>query len=264
MAHAPSHAPSHALPHDTQTFLSARRAFESVFLDVAKAKRNWQVVAFTALALLGLVTIAYVRLATTSRLVPYIVEVDQLGRAASFGPAAPLQRTDRRIIIAQLATFLRNVRTVVPSDPAQRDLIRRAYAFVDPQGAAFLNAYFSLPANDPRVLATRMTRTVEVSSLLPVPPSTPSAPTSTWKVQWTETEFPTLAGGLTRTAAWEGYLTVRVIPPAQADVIEDNPLGLYVTAITWTQITGALAVPDSSPTLPAHALSLSSGGSFVP
>lgn len=256
MGHAPSLA--------THTFLSARRAFESVFLDVAKAKRNWQVVAVTALALLSVVTLAYVRLATTSRLVPYIVEVDQLGRAMAFGPAAPLKLTDRRIIIAQLATFLRNVRTVVPSDPAQRDLIRRAYAFVDAHGAAFLNAYFSVPANDPRVLAARMARTVEVSSLLPVPPSTPSAPTSTWKVQWTETEFPTLAGGLMRTSAWEGYLTVRVIPPAQADVIEDNPLGLYVTAITWTQITGALAAPDSVPTPPAQASSLSSGGSFAP
>jgi type IV secretory pathway TrbF-like protein len=127
------------------------------------------------------------------------------------------------------------VRTVVPSADAQRDLIRRAYAFVDQRSAAFLNEYFANPANDPRVLGTRMTRLIEVTSVLPVP-GAPNDAMSTWKVQWTERELPTAAGMSARTSAWEGYLTVRTVPPQRGDVIEDNPLGLYVTTITWTQI----------------------------
>jgi type IV secretory pathway TrbF-like protein len=217
------------------TFLAARREFESVFMNLARAKRNWQLVTFVLLALLGTVIVSYVRLASTSRITPYVVEVDQLGRAVAFGPAEPLRATDRRVTVAQLATFLKNVRTVVPSAEAQRDLIRRAYAFVDQRGAAFLNEYFANPANDPRILGSRMTRLIELTSILPVP-STPDTPVSTWKMQWTERELPIAAGTTARTTAWEGYLTVRTIPPERADVIEENPLGLYVTTVTWTQI----------------------------
>jgi type IV secretory pathway TrbF-like protein len=224
-----------ATQHPERTFLAARHEFENIFMNLARAKRNWQLVAFVLLALLGTVIVSYVQLASTSRIMPYVVEVDQLGRAVAFGPAEPLRVTDRRVTVAELVTFLKNVRTVVPSADAQRDLIRRAYAFVDQRGAAFLNEYFANPANDPRILGTRMTRLVELTSILPVPGAL-DATTSTWKVQWTERELPTAAGTTARTTAWEGYLTTRTIPPQHADVIEENPLGLYITTITWTQI----------------------------
>ncbi len=222
-------------PSPERTFLAARHEFENVFGNLAKAKRNWQLVAFVLLSLLAVIIVAYVRLASTSRITPYVVQVDKLGRAVAFGPAEPLRLTDRRVTVAQLAAFLKHVRTVVPSADAQRDLIRRAYAFVDQRGAAFLNEYFANPANDPRLLGARMTRLVELTSILPVP-STVNGPTSTWKIQWTEQEIPTAAGTTTRATAWEGYFTIRVVPPERADVIEDNPLGLYVTSITWTQL----------------------------
>ncbi len=227
-------------PADAErTFLAARHEFENAFGNVARAKRNWQLVAFALLILLGLVLSSYIGLASTSRITPYVVEVDQLGRAVAFGPAEPLKATDRRVMIAQLATFLKNVRTVVPSADAERDLIRRAYAFVDQRGAAFLNDYFSTPANDPRVLGAQMTRLIEIGSILPIPGPSNTA-TSTWKVQWTETEI-SAASGVSRTAAWEGFLTVRVVPPKRADVIEENPLGLYITTITWARIATSSA-----------------------
>lgn len=226
-----------------RTFVTARTEFQNVFGDLAKGKRNWQLIAFGLLAALGLVLVAFVRLALTSRITPYVVEVDRLGRAVAFGPAEPLASTDRRIIIAQLATFLKDVRTVVPSMAAQQDLLARAYALTDQHGAAFLNDYFSAPTHDPIQVGRAWTRTVEVTSLLPVPSTTGAATAAastptTWKAQWTETAIPTTAGGTTQTTAWEGYLTVRLQPPTRADVLELNPLGLYVTAITWAQIAG--------------------------
>jgi type IV secretion system protein VirB5 len=241
----------------TRTFLTARAEFSSVFGDLAKGKRNWQVVAITALALLGLVLTAYIRLAATSRITPYVVEVDKLGRAVAFGPAEQITPLDRRIVIAQLASFITTMRTVVPSPPAQRDLIERAYAFVDAHGAAFLNSYFSDPGNDPRVLGATMTRLVDVTSILPVPGTSPANPndsaSGTWKVQWIETAFPTLNGGVIQHAAWEGYFTLHRIPPTRADVIEINPLGLYISAISWSRI--AAPVEDSTSITPTSATS---------
>jgi type IV secretion system protein VirB5 len=173
-----------------------------------------------------------------------VVEVDRLGRAVAFGPAEPLQETDRRVVIAQLTQFVRNVRSVVPSVEAERALINEAYTFVDQRGATFLNTYFADADHDPRVLGAHMTRLVEVTSVLAVPTpesshagsqANPHVPTA-WKITWTEQDIPTAAGGSIISAAWEGFFTIRVIPPTRADVIQENPLGLYVTAITWTQL----------------------------
>jgi type IV secretory pathway TrbF-like protein len=60
---------------------------------------------------------------------------------------------------------------------------------------------------------------------------------STWKIEWVETEYPTNGGTPTR-SAWEGYLGVRIVPPQTEDAIEMNPLGVYVTSINWTRIGG--------------------------
>src|SRR5207247_7356006 len=57
-----------------------------------------------------------------------------------------------------------------------------------------------------------------------------------WRLQWTETERSTQPGGATRTMAWEAYLTVRLAPPRTAETVQDNPLGVYVTSMNWTQV----------------------------
>lgn len=236
-----------------RTFLTARSEFQNMFGDLAKGKRNWQLLAFGLLSVLTILLLAFLRLAMTSRITPYVVEVDRLGRAVAFGPAEPLTHTDRRIVIAQLATFVKNVRTVVPSIDAQRDILHRAYALVDHHGAAFLNTYFADPTKDPRVLGQTRTRIVEITSVLAVPSTTssntnedPSHP-ETWKVQWTETEIPVSSGTGVQTTAWEGYLTVRQIPPTRTDVIEWNPLGLSISTITWSQIAATTPMPIITP-----------------
>jgi type IV secretion system protein TrbF len=210
---------------------AARHEFEDVYADLARGKHAWQLVAFALLALLAVVTVAAVRLSLGARVTPYIVEVDKLGRARAFGPAEPLRRTDTRLVVSQVALFLRDARTVLPSDAAEADVLRRAYAYADAGAATFLNTYFSDPRNNPRSLAHTLTRTVEITSVLPVPAST------AWRAQWTETEWP-LDGSPPHVAAWEAYLGVRLAPPETVDAIEDNPLGVHVTSITWTRVGG--------------------------
>lgn len=213
-------------------FVAARNEFMNAFGDLAKRKRNWQLMAFSLVGLLTLVTIAYVRLAQSVRVVPYLVQVDRLGQVVAVGTADELRRPDQRLIASQLAQFVRAIRTVLPAAaaPAQAEMLRRGYAFVAPEAAAFLNDYFASPVNDPRVLGLRLTRQVDVTAVLRVPDS------DVWRLQWTETERSTQPGGATRTMAWEGYLTVRLAPPRTAETVQDNPLGIYVTSMNWTQV----------------------------
>lgn len=213
-------------------FVAARNEFMNAFGDLAKRKRNWQLMAFSLVGLLTLVTIAYVRLAHSVRVVPYLVQVDRLGQVVPVGPAEELRRPDQRLIASQLAQFVRAIRTVLPAAaaPAQAEMLRRGYAFVAPEAAAFLNDYFASSLNDPRVLGLRLTRQVDVTGVLRVPDS------DVWRLQWTETERSTQAGGAMRTTAWEGYVTVRLLPPRTAETVQDNPLGVYVASMNWTQV----------------------------
>jgi type IV secretion system protein TrbF len=216
-------------------WLTARHEFANAFGDLARGKRNWQIVAFWSLGLLTVSVVAYIRLAGAAHVVPYVVEVDKLGQVAAAGDAEVMRTPESRLVASQLAGFVRAVRTVLPASPpqVQADIMRRAYAFVD-QGsfaAVMLNTYFADPLHDPRVLGQSLTRQVEVTSILPVPSS------PTWKIRWTETELPLMAGMLTRVTGWEGYLTVRLHAPTTADAVQANPLGVFVTSINWTQIT---------------------------
>jgi type IV secretion system protein VirB5 len=212
--------------------IAARHEFANAFGDLARGKRNWQVMAFTLAGLLGVTTVAYIRLASSARLVPYVVQVDRVGQVVAAGLVDELQAPNQRLVASQLAHFIRSIRTVLPSPAgaAQAEMVRQAYAFLGPEAAAFLNDYFAQTDNDPRVLGARITRLVTVTSVLRVPES------EVWKLRWTEEERPLQGGGATRMRAWEGYVTVRIVPPRTADAIELNPLGIHIVSLTWTEI----------------------------
>src|SRR6266853_1158629 len=228
-----------ATPPDTDgnPFLAARHEFMNAFGDLARGKRNWQLIAYALAGLLALVTLADLRLAASSRVVPYIVQVDRLGQVVTVGPADDLQRPGQRLVASELARFIRAILTVLPAAAAagQAEMLRHAYAFVAPEAAAFLNHYSATPVNDPRLLGLRLTRQVDVTGVIRVPNS------EVWRLQWTETERSTQPGGLTRTVAWEGYVTVRLIPPRTVDAVQDNPLGLAVTSVNWTQVGASVS-----------------------
>ena len=151
--------------------IAARNEFANAFGDIAKGKRNWQIMAFALAGTLAVVTLAYVRLASSSRVVPYVVEVDRLGQIMAVGTAEQMAMPDQRLMASQLAQFIRAIRTVLPAAAAagQAEIIRSGYAFVAPEAAGFLNDYFANPRNDPRLLGMRLTRQVDVAGVLRVP-----------------------------------------------------------------------------------------------
>jgi type IV secretory pathway TrbF-like protein len=218
--------------------IAARNEFSNAFGELAKGKRNWQLMSFALTALLAVTTLSYVRLASSARVVPYLIQVDRLGQVLDIGRADQTLKPNQRLVAAQIAQFIRAIRTVLPASAAagQAEMIKRGYAFLGPEAAGFLNDYFADSKNDPRILGARLTRQVDVTGILRVPNS------DVWRLQWSETERPISAGEETRTTAWEGYATVKLVPPVTAEAVQDNPLGLYITTINWTQI--AQSTPD--------------------
>jgi len=215
-------------------YLAARSRFEGLFRDLAKEKHAWKIAALAELAILVVLIGAYVQLASSARIVPYVVEVDRAGQAVAFGPAEPLKKTDQRVIVRDLTLFIRNVRSVSTDVAAQLRMVQDAYAYVDRSAAGFLNDYFADPRNDPRLLGQQLTRDVEVTGVLPIPNS------DSWKLQWLERER-SHTGGVTQTTPWEAYMTVTFASPEDPERMKANPLGLYISGINWT----AIHVPEN-------------------
>jgi type IV secretion system protein VirB5 len=251
----PAAAPLEPREQRPSPYLDGRAEWDGQFGTLARSKRTWQVAAGCATGLLTLVTVAYVRLAETARVVPYVVQVDRLGQVQAVAPAERMRTPDARLVGAQLAEWVRRIRTVLPAAAAQAqtDLLRRGYAMTGGDAVGVLNAYFTDPAHDPRVIGRTAARQVDVTSALPVPNSAGPNGT-TWRLRWTETDTPLGVGGIPVSAAYEAYATVRLIPPATAEGVTDNPLGLVVTALSWTRTSDApSAVPTASPAAPVAA-----------
>ena len=226
--------------------LRGRAEFTRAFSDLAKGKRNWQVAAFFAFAVLALAVFGLVTLSAQSRVVPYVVEVDRLGRASAIAPAEALPAVSDRVVVAALSAFVSNIRTVYTDPVAQRDAVYRAYAHVGGDARTFLERYFSDPQNDPRRLGKGARRSVEVVAVLPVPGTTAGGG-RTYRVTWNETESSPQRGDTER--AWEGYLSVVVAPPTTTEGVERNPLGVFVTDLSWSPLAGE---PDETPATEAE------------
>ena len=227
--------------------LRGRYEFARQFSDLAKGKRNWQLVAFGSLGLLALSVVGLVTLALQSRVVPYVVEVDRLGRAEAIAPAEAVPAVADRVVTAAVARFVADIRTAYPDPVAQRDAVYRAYAHVAGDAQGYLEGYFSDPVNDPRQKGRGYRRAVEVTNVLPVPGGVEGGPT-TYRVQWNEREESPREG--TRERAWEGYLSVTVAPPTTTEAVERNPLGVYVTDLSWSPLAPSASGadgPDAEP-----------------
>lgn len=203
----------------------ARFEWNDRYASLAKGKRNWQIVGLVLLVVNIALSSALVWTSTQTRITPFVVEVDQFGQAVAFGPAEKLRKTDERLIRYLLSLYLHNARTVIADAKAQRHLLDSVYAFSRGNAKSLLNAHFA--EENPFERALRETVRVQVQSILPVADDT-------WQVQWVETSYNAL-GRAAKTSNFQAVLTVELEPPKTTQSILTNPLGLFVTDLTWTE-----------------------------
>ncbi len=220
--------PSAAPPAEGHPYLQGRYAFERLFGDLARSRRNWQAVAITALAANVALTIGFIVLARAHTIVPYVVEVDALGEVRASAKLAQAKPPERTTQVA-LRRFVHNLRTV-PSDLRLLNVqLGRAQAFV--AGHALTTFTREVRGNSEELehmLRRGETRYVdEISSILKVP-----GEAGVYRVAWRETDN---IHHEQATRGYEGHFKVRIIAPDSPEILLDNPLGIFVTDYTWSE-----------------------------
>ncbi|KRA84037.1 conjugal transfer protein TrbF [Altererythrobacter sp. Root672] len=199
--------------------------------------RNWRLMALGGLGLSAALAGGLLWQSRQSRIVPYVVEVDRLGEARAVAPVAAGYRPTDPQIAWHLARFVSEVRSVSLDPVLMRQDWLAAYDMVTTRGAKFLGEYAR--AADPFAGVGSRTVSVQVTSVV-------RASDRSFQVKWTETAYE--RGSLAGTARWTAILGIALRPPATAEALRKNPLGLYVDAIDWArELETAPATPRPAP-----------------
>ena len=211
-------------PEPETPYQKAAQAWDERIGSARVQARNWRLMAFGSLILSAGFASALVWQSARGTVVPWVVQVDNLGQAQAVAPAnADYRPTDPQIAF-HLGRFIEQVRAI----PADAIIVRqnwlRAYEFTTDRGAAALNEYAR--TNEHYTRDRRQKVAVEVSSIIRASPDS-------FRVAWTERHYEN--GQLSTTERWTAILTIVIQPPRDAERLRANPLGIYVNAINWSR-----------------------------
>jgi type IV secretion system protein TrbF len=214
-------------------YVEARREWDERYADLVLGKRNWQIAAGGLLLLSLILAGGMVWLISRSRYIPYVVEVDKLGYALTVPQAlTPTSVPDvaARMQRYEIAAFVRNARSVSSDPQVEHQMLNSLLAHARGPADRFLDAYYHSDSfsHNPFKLAEKQTISIQIDSILQLSPSS-------YQVRWSEQQRD-LNGVVTGVPThWEAVLQTQVVPPNSDDAIVSNPLGFYVTQISWTE-----------------------------
>jgi type IV secretion system protein VirB5 len=186
--------------------------------------KNWRLVSFGALGMALLLGGGMLWQASQSRVTPYVVQVDKFGAVQAVGPAIQNYSPTDAEIAWYLARFVTDVRSLSLDPVVVRRNWLEAYDYATDHGALFLNQYAQ--ANDPFKAVGERTISVQITSVV-------RASDNSFQVKWTEQIFEHDA--LARTEHWTAILSVVTKQPTTAEILNKNPLGLYVNGVNWSR-----------------------------
>ena len=207
-------------------YVAARQEWNERYGSYVKAAAAWRIVGIVGM-LLAVISTSYALYQSTQvKLVPYIVEVDKLGTAASTGFPQQIEYADPRVVRATLGSFVSNFRSVTPDAVVQKQYIDRTYALLRTSDPATekINAWFR--GNSPFDKARNATVAIEVNNVVPLS-------NQSYQIDWTEYKRDR-KGKETAVRRFRGVATVTLTPPQDEGVIRLNPIGLYLRDFEWT------------------------------
>jgi len=186
--------------------------------------RNWRLAALLSLGLSAILAGGIIWIGSTSRVTPYVVEVQDNGAVKAVGPASGSFAITDAQIARQLAGFIKNTRSVSIDPVIIRQNWLEAYDYATDQAAVTLNAYAQ--EHDPFSQVGIRSVTVDVTSVV-------RASDDSFEIRWRETGYRN--GAQTGTQNFTAVLSIIIKPPTDAATLHKNPLGLYVHGLNWSQ-----------------------------
>lgn len=194
---------------------------------------QWRMAAFLCLLITAVSITGNVIQASQIKTVPYIIEVDKLGKSNVVARADTASRTPQRLTQAEIARCVSDWRTVTADVELQQKMIERLSFFMAGSAKGVLRQWYE--TNNPYEIAKSGKLVhVEIKGL-PLPVSADS-----YRVEWVET-VRSHAGVMLDSHTYEATVTIQINPPTADAVLLRNPGGVYITALSAGKVIGTSA-----------------------
>jgi len=195
---------------------------------MAKSERRaWRVALVCGVLAIGFAG-AWAHNITSGRYIPYVVEIDKQRVAVAVGAAEKAGNADERVVIAYVGRWVRALRTVLADRAAQETLVQDVFAMVSPKTIASRKVQEYYTAHNPYAGGERRVEVV-ITRVAPMKSATQLT------VEWTERSWDSSRGMATE-AQYSAFVAVAVSPTRTLDEVVANPLGVYVTDFSVSQI----------------------------
>lgn len=209
-------------------YLAARREWDERYGDLITRARNWRAAAFLALIVVLAETGGLIALAMKTKVVPFVVAVDNLGRVVASGTADQATVADDKLKRASLLQWVSDLRIVTSDGVAQRKAIDRVYAMIGRGSPAQIQVSEFYRNDPPQQRAQTQMVNVDVKAVY-------ASSEKSYEVEWVETAR-SLGGDIQSEQRWKGSFTIAVNPPTDERLVRVNPLGIYVTNVSWSKV----------------------------
>jgi type IV secretion system protein VirB5 len=159
-----------------------------------------------------------------------------MGDAVAVSPAERAAPVDKRVVQAEVASFVQSTRSVTADVIVEKNNVYRAFAMVENGDPAFvkLTEWFQGVGQGGTPFVKAQTETVEVQIVATIPQSP-----KTWQVDWVEITRDRSGQATQPPERLRGLFTTKLVAPT-ADTTEkalrDNPLGLFISDFSWSRV----------------------------
>lgn len=206
-------------------YLAARLEWNYLFGDIRKAKQHWQLAGIISFAANIILIIGIIIVSLQSKLIPYVVRVDQLGNALYSGFLDKDQTITPIEVNAFLRQYIINSRSVMTDAFAEKRAMDFVYSVSLPATRKILDSYYR--ESNPFVISKQELIEVEVQGVI-------QKSARTWQIDWVENHRG-LDGQLLSQEHFESLITITHMTVKNNEILNTNPLGIYIQHISWAR-----------------------------
>ncbi len=209
-------------------YLNGRMEWLERYGTYIKQKRNWQLIAFLSLIITAMSIVMNIVQTSQQKVIPYIVEVDKLGRFSVVARADEASTAPERLVQSVISSIIGDWRTVTADIELQRKMINRLSYFFAGSATGVLKEWYS--NNNPyEVAKSGKLVHVEIKSL-PLPLSQNS-----YRIEWVEKVI-SHSGVTLDNQRFEATVTIQISQPMNEATLLHNPGGIYITHIAASKV----------------------------
>ncbi|MGS0741122.1 VirB8/TrbF family protein [Glaciimonas sp. GG7] len=214
--------------HPDAPWVLAALHHDDRFLRMAAQVKNWRQFALFGLVLAACSIGGVIYIGSQSKIVPYMIEVDKLGRTLAVRAIGGKDAVNdpKKLTFREMIEFFENCRMVTADAAANNMFLTRAFDRLSESAYGYVKRELLLRGK-PNDIAVNRTISVDVKSAIPVSDNL-------WTVEWIETSYNLKGEPLPHPELWKANVHFELRPGGKDD-LPHNPTGFTITSLSWAK-----------------------------